>query len=91
MAIHDDMLRSHLDTLSMLCTTYVSPRVQNELIAVMGKHMILKGVLDELKAALYYSILADEVTSHNVEHLAICASLVDKKKTSRRNFCPSWS
>ena len=86
MAIHDDMLHSHLDTPSMRCATYVSPPVQNELIAVMGKHMILKGVLDELKAAPYYSILADEVTSYNVEHLAICARFVDKKKDIREEF-----
>ena len=86
MDIHDDVLHSHLDTHSMRCATYVSPRVQNELIAVMGKHMILKGVLDELKAAPYYSILADEVTSHNVEHLAICARFVDKKKDIREEF-----
>ena len=86
MAIHDDVLHSHLDTPSMRCATYVSPRVQNELIAVMGKHMILKGVLDELKAAPYYSILADEVTSHNVEHLAICTRFVDKKKDIREEF-----
>ena len=38
---------------------------------MMGKHKILKGVLDELKAEPYYSILANKVTSHNVEHLAI--------------------
>ena len=39
----------------------------------MGKHIILKGKLDDLNAATYHSILADEVTSHNKEHLAIGA------------------
>ena len=43
----------------------------------MGKHMLLKGIVDELRASPCFAILADEVTSHNVEHLAICARFVD--------------
>ena len=38
----------------------------------------MRGILGELKSARYYTILADEVTSHNVEHLAICARFVDR-------------
>ena len=53
LAVHDDVLCSHLETPSMRCATYVSPRTQNELIAVMGKHMILQGILDELNVAQY--------------------------------------
>lgn len=52
----------------------------------MGKHIILKGILNDLNAAPYYSILADEVTSHNEEHLAICARFVDEKKDVREEF-----
>ncbi len=48
--------------------------------------MILRGILEDLNAAPYYSILADEVTSHNVEHLAICARFVDKNKDIREEF-----
>ena len=48
--------------------------------------MILQGILAELNAAPYYTILADEVTSHNVEHLAICARFVDKNKDIREEF-----
>ena len=36
-------------------TTYLSPRIQNELIDVMGKHIILKGIIDEVKAAKFYA------------------------------------
>ena len=86
LAVHDDVLRSHLETSLMRCTTYISPRTQNELIAVMGKHMILQGILDEVNVAPYYSILADEVASHNIEHLAICARYVDEKKDNREEF-----
>lgn len=52
----------------------------------MGKHIILQGILEELNAAHYYSILTDEVTSHNVEHLAICARFVDENKDVREEF-----
>ena len=35
---------------------------------------------------IYYSILADEVTSDNEEHLAICARFVDEKKDVREEL-----
>ncbi|PFX12621.1 Zinc finger MYM-type protein 1 [Stylophora pistillata] len=82
LAVHDSVLKSP----AMRCVTNLSPQTQNELIEVMGRHIILKGILDDLNAATYYSILADEVTSHNEEHLAICARFVDKKKDVREEF-----
>ena len=78
--MHDSVLKSHLETPAIRCVTHLSPPTQNELIEVMGKHIILKGILDDLNAATYYCILADEVTSDNEEHLAICAQFVDDKK-----------
>ena len=48
----------------MRCVTHLSPQTQNELIEVMDKHIILKGTLEDLNAATYYSILAGEVTLH---------------------------
>lgn len=86
LAVHDSVLKSHLETPAMRCVTHLSPQTQNELIEVMGKHIILKGILDDLNAATYYSILADEVTSHNEEHLAICAQFVNEKKGVREEF-----
>ena len=80
------MLHRHLETPAMRCVTHLSPQTQNELITVMGKHIILPGILDDLNAAPYYSILADEVISHNVEHHAICARFVDGNKTVREEF-----
>ena len=64
----------------------MSPQTQNELIEVMGKHIVLHTIVDELKAAKWYAILADEVTSHNTEHLAICARLVDQNNDIREEF-----
>ena len=70
----------------MRCATQVSPQTQNELIKMMGKHMILQGILDDLNSARFYAILADEVTSHNTEHLAICARFVDNNRDIREEF-----
>ena len=65
------------------CATYLSPQAQNELIDVIRKHIILQGILYDSNAAPYYTILAAEVTSHNEEHLALCARFVDRKKDVR--------
>ena len=42
--------------------------------------------MEELNGTCYHSILADEVTSHNAEHLAICGRFVDKNKNVREEF-----
>eukprot|EP00731_Ephydatia_muelleri_P011301 Em0006g195a len=63
-----------------------TPATQNELIEVMGKHIVLCNIVDELKAARWYAILADEVTSHNIEHLAICARFVDQNNNIWEEF-----
>ena len=39
LAINDDVLRKHLESPAVWHTTYLSPRIQNELIDVMGKHI----------------------------------------------------
>ena len=78
--MHDEELRKHLEVPAMQCVTHLFPQTQNELITVMGKHIILQGIVNELNSAKFYAILTDEVTSHNVEHLAICVRFVDKHK-----------
>ena len=83
---HDSVLRSHLDSPALHNATYLSPRTQNEIIEILGKHIILREIVGEIKAAKFYSILADEVTSHNTEHLALCARFVDSKKVVREEF-----
>ena len=40
----------------------------------------------EIKAAKLYSIMADEVTSHNKEQLALCARFIDKNNDVREDF-----
>ena len=52
---------------------YISPRMQNELLNILGRHIgPLRSVVHEIRTVKFYkrlSILADEVTSHNTEHL----------------------
>ena len=87
LAVHDEELRRHLETPAMRCATYLSPQTQNEPIKVMGNHILLQKIIGDLTAAPYYAILADEVTSHNVEHLAIRARFVDRStKEVREEF-----
>ena len=65
---------------------YFSPRTQNEILEVLGKHIILKNIVNEVKKAVFYSVLAYEVSSHNREHLALCIRFVDDKKAVREEF-----
>ena len=52
----------------------------------MGRHILLFGIVQEIKTAKFYNILADEVTSHNTEHLALCTRFVDAKGDIREEF-----
>ena len=64
----------------------MSRRTQKEIIEVLGKHIILRGIVEEIEKAPSYTILADEVTSHNFEHLAVCARFVDENSEIREEF-----
>ena len=64
----------------------MSPRTQNEIIEVMGKHILLRRIVKEVKAAKFYAVLAHKVTSHNTEHLDLCARFVDNHKDIREGF-----
>ena len=61
-AVHDLDLRTHLESPQMRCVTYMSGRTQNEIIEVLGKHIILREIVEEIKKAPFNTILADEVT-----------------------------
>ena len=86
LAKYNQPLCEHLNAPSMKCVTHMSPQTQNELLEVIGKHIILRDVVEEIIQAKYYSVLADEVTSHNTEHLALCARFVDANGDIREEF-----
>ena len=43
-------------------------------------------IIEEVKNAEFYSVLADEVSSHNIEHLPICLRFVDGSFETREDF-----
>lgn len=67
----------------------MSGRTQNEVIEVLGKHIILRGIVENIRKASFYSILADEVTSHNSEHLVSVPGMSMRKVKFERNFLRS--
>ena len=87
-ANQDDILKQHLDNiqLSSRYITYMSPLIQNEIFQIIGQDIILKNLVEEIKAAKLYSIMADKVPSHNREQLALCARFIDKNKDVRDYF-----
>ena len=74
---HDPVLKAHLETPRLRNITYISPHTQNEIIDIIGKRMIQKSIVDEVIQARFYSIMVDEVTSHNQELMPLCVRFVD--------------
>ena len=64
----------------------MSPTSQNELIEIIGKCIIQKKFIEEIKYAQYHPVLADEVTNSNNEILSICIRYVNKEKQTREVF-----
>ena len=59
-------------------TTYLSPRIQNELIKYMGDELREK-LLEEVRAAPCFAVLADEAADHsNQEVLSLVLRFVDR-------------
>ena len=86
-AATDDVLFKHLNSPRAKNATYLSPIAHNDIINVIGYDLILTNVISEVKdAATFYFVLADEVTSHNVEHLPICVRFVDRDFNIREEF-----
>ena len=65
--------------------TYISPQIQNELIEVMGNG-VARDLVEEIIEAGHYTIMADEVTSHNKEYMPLCVRFVDKECNIREEF-----
>ena len=79
------MLRDHLQAPALRNTTYVLPKIQNDLIDVMAKQ-IFDSIIEVVKASPYYSIPADEVTSRHIEHLSVCVRFLDQQKKHQRRI-----
>lgn len=85
-ANHDPVLKAHLETPRQRNATYLSAHTQNEVIDIIGKRIIQKGIVEEIVQARFYSIMVDEVTSHNQELMALCVRFVDVHNDIREEF-----
>ena len=66
--------------------TYTSKTIQNELIAILGDH-VRTSILDDIKRARFFSILADEVSDvAGFEQLSIVLRFVDTQCNIREEF-----
>ena len=83
---HDDVLKRHLESPRLRNATYLSAQTQNDLLKIIARNYVLKDLVDEIRDAKFYSLMADEVSSHGVEVLAICVRFVDAKKEVREEF-----
>lgn len=86
LAESDNLLYRHLHQPRARNATYLSPRSQHDIIAIIGYDIVRSKILSEVKEARFYSILADEVSSHNVEHLCLCLRFVDAQSQIREEF-----
>ena len=69
---YDPVLKGHLVNPRQRNVTYVSPRIQNKINDIIGKHIIQKSILEQIRKAKFFSIMVDEVTSHNTEVMPLC-------------------
>ena len=84
-AENDDVLHTYLET-SPMNALYTSKTIQNETIDVNGS-AIEDQIIDEIQAAKFFTILADEVTScSNLEQVSIVIRFVDDDKNIREDF-----
>ena len=74
----DSTLSKHLYYPQAKNATYISAQIQNDIINVIGYDIILGGIMDEIKDFQFFSVKADEVSSHGVEYLPICLHFADK-------------
>ncbi len=82
----DEILYNHLYSPKLRNATYLSPTTQNDIINIIGYDMLRAGIVEKVKVAKKSSVLADKVSSHNIEHLAICLHYVDANNDICEDF-----
>ena len=78
LAESDDLLHRHLYQPRARNATYLSPKSW-AMTWCVAKFF-------EVRKARFYSILADEISSHNVEHLCLCLRFVNDTSHIRKEF-----
>ena len=82
----NEALKEHLKCPVAGNATYISPKIQTEIINIIAYELLQKYLIDEIKNAKFFTILAHEVKSHHVEQLPLCIRFVDDKKNIREEF-----
>ena len=82
----NEPLQEHIENPSRKNATYLSPLIQNEITNIKGKDLLQANLVKEINRARFFSILADEVESHHVEHLPLCIRFVDDGDNIREEF-----
>jgi hypothetical protein len=86
LANHDEKLKQHLERPKLRNATYLSPHTQNEMVDVIGKQIIQARIVEEIKDAHIYTVMVDEVTSHNVELMPMCIRFLDRGHNIREEL-----
>ena len=79
-------LKEHLEAPQSKSVTYLSPTSRNEMIEIIGKKIILRDIVEEIKKSSFHSVSADEVTSSNDEILSLCFLYVDQNMEIQEKF-----
>ena len=82
----DDVLYAHLYKPRALNATYIFPTYHNQIVSVIGNDIILANLIAEMKKAIFFAVLADEVCSHNEEYLPLSICFVDERCNIREEF-----
>ncbi|XP_041372656.1 uncharacterized protein LOC121385929 [Gigantopelta aegis] len=83
MSRDNEVLNHHLKDARQKNGKYISPDIQNQLINIIGEDILQATLIDEVRQAKFYSIMADEITTHNKEQLSICLRFVDNENNVR--------
>ena len=82
----NDNMQNHLTSPVTKNATYLSPKIQNEIINIIGYDILQTDLINKIIEAKIFSKIADEVESHKVEQLPICIRFVDKNNNIREEF-----
>ena len=82
----DSVLHDHLHHPTAKNIIYLSSKSQNHIINVICYDAVHAKIVKEISQAGFFSVLVNEVSSHNVEHVPICLCFVDEKCYIREDF-----
>jgi Domain of unknown function (DUF4371) len=82
---YDPLIQQHLLHPQKRNAQYLSADIQNE-VSQSISDTIRQGILDEVTAARYFTLMANEAESHNKEIMPLCVRFVDKYDNIRKEF-----